>query len=313
MENVDPVSGNPVPPGSLPAEVRDDIDIKASEGEYMLPADVVKYFGLDYIEKLVNKAKAGMEELQANGRIGGKGEDELPFSPEELVAHEQEMVAPAQEVPVEGPPQMAEGGFVSGIKQKPLITFKSKLPLWMNDQAAVGQQPTESEKPVETPKTGFAQSVDKWSPQDYSDYAKSQTNPVKKVAERMASGIFPPIGLAIKMATNQTNKSAVSRADQMLTSGLDQAGNPLTKEDRAALQEARGRIAETKPSGGGGLADMITNVLGKIADKKDPAKKETEKKDSSSSGSKDRGSVPTTTKKKDDPLKMSKGGLVKRR
>lgn len=321
MENVDPVSGNPIPPGALPEEVRDDVDAKLSDGEYVLPADVVKYFGLDYIEKLISKAKTGMEELQANGRIGGKGESDLPFSPEELVAHEQEMAAPEQEAPAEGPLQMAEGGFVSQIKQKPIVTFKSKLPLWMNDQAnsTQSQQPVESEKREKAPKTGFAQSVDKWSPEDYSNYAKSQVNPVKKVAEKMASSIFPPIGLAIKVATNQTNKSAISRADEMLKSGLDQTGKPLTKEGRTALQEARGRIAEAKPSGGGGLADMITNVLGKISEKKETAKKETEKKESSSSGT-TKGSdrdKPITTKKETKSSSTSNrsggGGLVSRR
>jgi len=322
MDNVDPVSGNPIPPGSLPNEVRDDVDAKLSEGEYVLSSDVVKYFGLDYIEKLVAKAKTGMEELQANGRIGGKGGDELPFSPEELVAHEQEMSAPAQETPAEAPPQMAVGGFVDQIKQKPLVPFRNKLPLWMNDQAANAQTPvvqprqTESEKPVEAPKTGFAQSVDKWSPQDYLDYTKSQGNPVKKVAEKMASNLFPPIGLAVKLATNQTNKEALSRADEMLKSGKDQTGNPLTKEGRVALQEARGRISETKSSSGSGLADMITNVLGKISEKKE-AKKETEKKESSSSGTtkgSDKDPVTTKTKDKDkESLKMSKGGLVTRR
>ena len=45
-EKVDPVSGNDVPPGSLPVEVRDDIDAKLSEGEYVVPADVVRFFGV---------------------------------------------------------------------------------------------------------------------------------------------------------------------------------------------------------------------------------------------------------------------------
>ena len=39
---VDPVSGNDVPPGSLQNEVRDDIDVKISEGEFVIPADVVR-------------------------------------------------------------------------------------------------------------------------------------------------------------------------------------------------------------------------------------------------------------------------------
>ncbi len=40
--DVDPVSGNEVPPGSLAEEVRDDIPAQLSEGEYVVPADVVR-------------------------------------------------------------------------------------------------------------------------------------------------------------------------------------------------------------------------------------------------------------------------------
>jgi len=40
--DVDPVSGNEVPPGSLAEEVRDDIPAQLSEGEYVVPADVVQ-------------------------------------------------------------------------------------------------------------------------------------------------------------------------------------------------------------------------------------------------------------------------------
>ena len=38
---VDELSGNPVPPGSTPDNVRDDIEVMVSDGEYILPADVV--------------------------------------------------------------------------------------------------------------------------------------------------------------------------------------------------------------------------------------------------------------------------------
>ena len=39
---VDPVSGNEIPPGSMAKEVRDDIPAQLSEGEYVVPADVVQ-------------------------------------------------------------------------------------------------------------------------------------------------------------------------------------------------------------------------------------------------------------------------------
>ena len=42
----DPVSGNEIPPGSLAREVRDDIPAQLSDGEYVVPADVVQYYGV---------------------------------------------------------------------------------------------------------------------------------------------------------------------------------------------------------------------------------------------------------------------------
>jgi len=42
---VDPVSGNDVPLGSTEKEVRDDQPAMLSEGEMVIPADVVRYFG----------------------------------------------------------------------------------------------------------------------------------------------------------------------------------------------------------------------------------------------------------------------------
>lgn len=72
---VDPVSGNEVPPGSLPEEVRDDIDARLSEGEYVVPADVVRYYGVKFFEDLRAEAKSGLGEMEADGRIGGEPVD----------------------------------------------------------------------------------------------------------------------------------------------------------------------------------------------------------------------------------------------
>lgn len=100
----DPVSGNEIPAGSLAKEVRDDVPAQLSEGEYVVPADVVRYFGVNYFEKLRAKAKAGLEEMDADGRIGGDpvpAGDDLPFTDEELMSIEEQPVG------------MAEGGSVS--------------------------------------------------------------------------------------------------------------------------------------------------------------------------------------------------------
>jgi hypothetical protein len=100
----DPVSGNDIPPGSTAKEVRDDIDVKLSEGEYVVPADVVQYYGVKFFEDLRSKAKDSLEEMDEDGRIGG----EPVMEDEELTPEEVQMLQEAL-----GPQGMNEGGMVS--------------------------------------------------------------------------------------------------------------------------------------------------------------------------------------------------------
>ena len=76
--DVDPVSGNEIPPGSMASEVRDDIPAQLSEGEYVVPADVVQYFGVKFFEDLRMEAKRGLADMESNGRIGGEPMDMPP-------------------------------------------------------------------------------------------------------------------------------------------------------------------------------------------------------------------------------------------
>ena len=109
--NKDPVSGNEVPSGSMAKEVRDDIPAQLSEGEYVVPADVVRYYGVKFFEDLRERAKIGLQEMEMNGRIGGEpvpaggpiNDEEL--SPQEMQAI-QEMMG------------MAEGGAVNMYRQQ---------------------------------------------------------------------------------------------------------------------------------------------------------------------------------------------------
>jgi hypothetical protein len=73
---VDPVSGNEVPPGSLQEEVRDDIPAKLSEGEFVIPADVVRYIGLEKLMMMRDKAKAGLRKMEEIGQMGNAEEVE---------------------------------------------------------------------------------------------------------------------------------------------------------------------------------------------------------------------------------------------
>jgi hypothetical protein len=75
---VDPVSGNDVPPGSLQNEVRDDISAKLSEGEFVIPADVVRYIGLERLMKLRDEAKQGLSRMSEIGQMGNADQVENP-------------------------------------------------------------------------------------------------------------------------------------------------------------------------------------------------------------------------------------------
>ena len=84
----DPVSGNDVPIGSLKEEVRDDVPAMLSEGEFVFPADVTRYYGLDTLMKMRQKAKQGLKVMEAMGQMGNSEEatipDDIPFDMDDL-------------------------------------------------------------------------------------------------------------------------------------------------------------------------------------------------------------------------------------
>jgi len=90
---VDPVSGNEVPPGATQEEVRDDIPAQLSEGEFVFPADVVRYIGLEKLMNLRQEAKAGLARMEAMGQMGNADEatlpDDIPFTLDDLDTREE--------------------------------------------------------------------------------------------------------------------------------------------------------------------------------------------------------------------------------
>ena len=91
---VDEVSGNDVPIGSTREEVRDDIPAQLSEGEFVFPADVVRFIGLEKLMEMRQEAKAGLKRMEEMGQMGNSEEatlpDDMPFSMEDLDIEEQE-------------------------------------------------------------------------------------------------------------------------------------------------------------------------------------------------------------------------------
>ena len=104
----DPVSGNDVPFGSAQEEVRDDIPAQLSEGEFVFPADVVRYIGLEKLMMMRQEAKMGLKMMEAMGQMGNSEEatmpDDLPFDINDLDMDDE--------------PEYNVGGFVPGTQQE---------------------------------------------------------------------------------------------------------------------------------------------------------------------------------------------------
>ena len=121
----DAVSGNEVPSGSMDQEVRDDVPAMLSEGEYVIPADVVRYFGVKFFEDLRIEAKTGMQRMEQDGRIGGEPMGEAPMGEAPMGATEEEALPfdASELVMVE---EKAEGGIVgfsNGGDNAPTFTY----------------------------------------------------------------------------------------------------------------------------------------------------------------------------------------------
>lgn len=118
----DPVSGNPIPPGSNAENVRDDIPAALSDGEYVVPADVVRYHGLKTFMNLRAEAKMGLMAMHEEGQIvevetDEDEEDDVHVTPE---GNEVEVAkVETEEETLEEEVEAAEGGDVrKGYLQK---------------------------------------------------------------------------------------------------------------------------------------------------------------------------------------------------
>ena len=123
---VEPESGNKVPSGSLKEEVADDIPVMMSEGEFVFPADVVRFIGLNTLMKMRQDAKQGLKMMEEMGQMGNSEEatipDDIPFEMADLIV-----------VSGEKPKKMQTGGLLDDPRFKrptggdtPTITDEDK-------------------------------------------------------------------------------------------------------------------------------------------------------------------------------------------
>jgi len=187
--DVDPVSGNEVPPGSLPEEVRDDIPAMLSEGEYVVPADMLRYYGVKFFEDLRAQAKMGLAVMEANGRIGGEPiQEELPFSDEELMSQEVEQTQEFSEggLPFRVPGYVAQPDLPQS--QSPDFTGGVEYRVFTNAQGQTLTIPFFNGQPMGLVPEGYTegeavQKEDKTVSQDNDDNPMSKSDAISKASE----------------------------------------------------------------------------------------------------------------------------------
>lgn len=77
-----PIPDTKAPPGALPEEVADDIPAMLSDGELVIPADVVRWHGLKHFEAMREEAKCGLMCMQEDGRLHEVDDEGVPIEDE---------------------------------------------------------------------------------------------------------------------------------------------------------------------------------------------------------------------------------------
>lgn len=289
----DPVSGNEIPPGSTAKEVRDDVEAQLSEGEYVLPADVVQFLGLDKIEKLVQKAKESLGDMESRGRIGGKveTEDDLPFSDEELQTTDGDtatlkMAEGGLATPQFNPEDYALGG--GGVQTKMYVNAEGvKRPfLFINgspvtaipegfvpDNDSNPYKANEEEEDLSTSgdlqvsnssgddreESGKSIDFSEMTNEELSDYAGKSEQGLG-IAQSLAKSFAGPAGVLIggliQSGVNASNSKAVDEINARLQNNdLDKQTRENLEKSLSALQDkAKNR---TSPDPGGLLGGLL--------------------------------------------------------
>lgn len=165
---VDPESGNDVPVGSTQEEVRDDIPAQLSEGEFVFPADVVRYWGLDTLMKMRQQAKMGLKLMEEMGQMGNSEEatipDDMPFDINDLDMED------------DGVLEYNVGGFVpqqqSGISGFQQSQFAGYQPQYQQYQPVTPQTPYTPVLPQQVPVMPQMQSIPTFT--DLTDIAQPE-------------------------------------------------------------------------------------------------------------------------------------------
>lgn len=253
--SVDPVSGNDVPPGSTQEEVRDDIPAQLSEGEFVFPADVVRYIGLGNLMTIRQEAKMGLKMMDEMGQMGNSEEatmpDDLPFDINDLDMEDEDEYNTRQEFAVGGMPTPNSN---TGVYYNPAAIAPTTGVAAVPQQAASQQyiQPVRPQqatvptmqayKPSEIPT--FTQTIGS-TPGQYDELReyKNESGEVRQIPFKAGQPIYPiPEGFTYvdpeatkteEVTTTPTDvKTQTTRVREEQTGGEDRDSYGPTDEEK---------------------------------------------------------------------------------
>tara|TARA_R110002072_G_scaffold13609_1_gene57332 strand:+ start:168 stop:1820 length:1653 start_codon:yes stop_codon:yes gene_type:complete len=260
--SIDPISGNDVPPGSTQEEVRDDIPAQLSEGEFVFPADVVRFIGLNNLMQMRQQAKMGLQQMEAMGQMGNSDEatmpDDLPFDVNDLDMEDDGVVEYAEG----GVVQAANGTFVqpgmSGIGgyQPSQFANYSQTPTTTTMQPTIPtapyQPPMQQATPISTQGvtgltgiTGSPTSFDMGPPDEYKTYRNEagQEIQVPFKGGKVHSTFTVPEGYTLVTEAKKEETKVASTAPSTQTreqSGGQSDEYPDGKPEEYATTDSRG-------------------------------------------------------------------------
>ena len=309
---VDEVSGNDVPVGSTRKEVRDDIPAMLSEGEFVFPADVVRYIGLENLMRIRQDAKQGLKQMDAMGQMGNGDEavlpDDVPFGVMDLIIVDGE----------EEPQEKAQGGVIhanQGTFVTPMFNPSDQdVREYKNDKGdslfipflggepvypiptgyfPAGQAPEETETEQAIP---VSDDSDPPPPPPQSEFQKAggfgmdtsatdgkvldmwikeaeKVGTVGNVVAGIAAAINPLMGVAIALANKKQKKDIIAMLDEKIAQAQK---TPIAGQVKA-LRDLKTRLTTTEGKGilskvVGGIMDTVSDALGFGEEEKTKAK-----------------------------------------
>ena len=247
--SVDEESGNEVPVGSLKKEVRDDIPAQLSEGEFVMPADVVRYHGLDKMMALRDEAKMGLQRMEDMGQMGNADEaiipDGVPFTIIDLE------IADDEDEPVE----MQVGGFVQptftpgGVQQSQFAQYQPQFtPYQMPDytQPTMPTYTPPQQAAVPMAPTAIPQFGSFVTP-TYVTYVNDAGNTIQIPVGPDGKPLIPvPAGFKKQTDTPEVPETVTPPTTVAPTTVAQPQEDPTSPEDLARQQQAQQNIKERK-------------------------------------------------------------------